>query len=103
MGLAGFSDLETSEASNGYVLAELGDRFFQYLVYGPLVILGPGLVEQDFPLVEVVELALHDLFNHLRRLLLLAGLRFEDRPLAIQDILGHILPAKVAGLGSRDV
>src|SRR5213075_607490 len=57
----------------------------------------------DLALVEVVELALDGLLDHLRRLLLVTRLRRENGPLPVQYVLRNVLAPKIARLRGRDV
>src|SRR5207253_1476290 len=98
-----FSHLETGKPGNRYVLADLADRLLDHLADGPLVILGPGLVEQDLALVKIVQLSLHDLFHYRLGLLLVTRLSLEDGTLPLEHVGRDVFAAKIAWIGRGDV
>src|SRR5215470_13691982 len=82
---------EPAEASHLDVLAGLGDRILDDGLDRALVVPDVRLLEQADLRIELVELAGHDLVDHLRRLALALHLRAEDLPLLLDSLRRNVL------------
>src|SRR5690606_32881268 len=80
---------EPHEAGHGHVGAELLARALEQLPDRPVGILHERLLEQDDLGVELVDPALDDLLDHVRRLAALRRLLGEQLALALDDLGGH--------------
>src|SRR5580765_8120815 len=86
---------EPAEAPHLDVLARLGDRILDDGLDRALVVADVRLLEQaDFG-IELVELAGHDLVDHLCRLALPFPLRPDDLALVLDAFRRHVLAAHV--------
>src|SRR5262249_4088116 len=97
------AQLVADEPADDHVLAHLrGDLLHQVVdALGPLP--DVGLVQEHGLLVEGVEHAVHDLVQHVLRLAHLAGALGVDLPLALDDVLGDLVPGDPARRLGRDL
>src|SRR6185295_19562390 len=102
-GSASLTDLEPHEAPDGDLLAGLGAHLGDEVGDPKLAVRVPdvSLVDQALVLVELGELALDDLLEHLGRLLLVGHLLPVDLALALDDIRRHLVPRHPLGVGRR--
>src|SRR5579875_1736930 len=89
----GFADLETGEAADGNILAELGDGLIDELLDGDALVLDEMLLVQAVFFVELFHLAGDDLFDHGFGLAGLSGLLAIDFALPVENFLRHFLAA----------
>src|SRR6476619_5501050 len=93
------ADLHAREAAHARVRTEILHKGADRL----LVVLHERLLDERDRLEEAVELALDDLGPRLLGLSLFAGLRLEDRALAFDLVLRHVLAGNEARRRTRDV
>src|SRR5262249_52505157 len=66
-------------------------------------VLDEGLLEQALLGEKLLQLALHDLVEDLRRLLLIRHLPAIDLALLLEHVAGHVLASDVGGIGGGDL
>src|ERR1043166_1711198 len=96
-----FADLEADEARDGDVLAEDPDRVLHHLRDGDVRVANRRLFHEAELLVVGVHLAVDDLVDHLRRLVL--HLLLVDLAFAGDDLRRHVLAADVGRVRGRDM